>query len=143
VISRPTLRRSPELAELSSRTFGAWSREFSHSKACKRHALDSESDPGDAPPMGGHRSEVQPRSAWGDPCATPCWKPVNGRRYAALRDGHAVQDADRFPFMRARRAAAAGDASSAGTAAPVPKYISSGVCPRNAECGSTWLCSWT
>ena len=26
---------------------------------------------------------------------------------------------------------------SAGTASPVPKYISSGVCPRNAECGST------
>ena len=25
----------------------------------------------------------------------------------------------------------------------VPKYISFGVCPRNAECGSTWLCSWT
>ena len=23
------------------------------------------------------------------------------------------------------------------------KYISSGVCPRNAECGSTVLCSWT
>jgi hypothetical protein len=55
------------------------------------------------------------------PCATPCRKPVNGRRYAALRDGHAVQDADRFPFMRARRAAAARDASSAGTATPVPK----------------------
>lgn len=55
------------------------------------------------------------------PCATPCRKPANGRRYAALRDGHAVQDADRFPFMRARRAAAARDASSAGTAAPVPK----------------------
>ena len=53
---------------------------------------------------------------------------------------HAVQDADRFPFMRARRAAAARDASSAGTASPVPKYISSGVCPRNAECGSTRLC---
>jgi hypothetical protein len=32
---------------------------------------------------------------------------------------------------------------SAGTASPRPKYISSGVCPRNAEWGSTRLCSWT
>ena len=47
---------------------------------------------------------------------------VSGRRYAtALSDRHAVQDADRFAFMRARRAAAARDAKSAGTAAPVPK----------------------
>jgi hypothetical protein len=35
------------------------------------------------------------------------------------------------------------DVKAAGTAAPVPKYISSGVCPRNAECGSTVLYSWT
>jgi hypothetical protein len=42
-----------------------------------------------------------------------------------------------------RRGAATGAISSAGTALPEPKYISSGVWPRNAECGSTWLCSWT
>jgi hypothetical protein len=58
-------------------------------------------------------------------------------------DGHVAQAADRLALTRARRAAAARDARSAGTASPVPKYISSGVCPRNAECGSTRLCSST
>ena len=43
-------------------------------------------------------------------------------------------------FHARPRAAAARDAKSAGIASPVPKYISSGVCPRNAECGSTRLC---
>jgi hypothetical protein len=62
---------------------------------------------------------------------------------AALSDGHVSQDMDRLAATRARRAAAARDLRSAGTVSPVPKYISSGVCPRNAECGSTWLCSWT
>jgi len=62
---------------------------------------------------------------------------------AALRDGHVSQDTDRLASTRARREAAARDISSAGPASPVPRYISSGVCPRNAECGSTWLCSWT
>ena len=62
---------------------------------------------------------------------------------AALSDGHVSQDADRLASTRAWRAAAARDLRSAGTASPVPKYISSGVCPRNAVCGSTWLCSWT
>ena len=41
------------------------------------------------------------------------------------------------------RTAAARAVRSAGTASPVPKYISSGVCPRHAECGSTRLCSST
>ena len=62
---------------------------------------------------------------------------------AALRDGHLSQDANRLASARARRAAAARDLRSVGTASPVPKYISSGVCPRNAECGGRWLCSWT
>ena len=75
--------------------------------------------------------------------------PVRGRRpalrghAAASIDGHVTQAADRLAFTRARRAAAARDVRSAGTVSPVPKYISSGVCPRNAECGSTRLCSWT
>src|SRR5262249_21311254 len=42
-------------------------------------------------------------------------------------------EADRLASRRARRAAAAPDFKSAGTALPVPKYISSGVCPRKAE----------
>ena len=66
-----------------------------------------------------------------------------GGHAAALIDGHVSQAADRLASTRARRAAAARDVRSPGTASPVPKYISSGVCPRNAECGSTRLCSWT
>ena len=62
---------------------------------------------------------------------------------AASTDGHVAHDADRLASTRVRRAAAARDLRSAGTASPVPKYISSGVCPQNAECGSTRLCSST
>jgi len=51
------------------------------------------------------------------------------RQAAALADGHISQDADRLASRRARRALAALDLRSADTAAPVPKYISSGVCP--------------
>src|SRR5262249_20409953 len=58
---------------------------------------------------------------------------------AASPAGHVAHPADRFAFTRALRAAAARVIRSAGTASPVPKYISSGVCPRNAECGSTRL----
>ena len=49
---------------------------------------------------------------------------------AALIDGHVWQAADRLASTRARRAAAARAVRSAGTSCPVPKYISSGVCPR-------------
>src|SRR5262245_8283825 len=56
------------------------------------------------------------------------------RHAAALRDGHAWHDADRLASARARRAPAVTDLSSAGTASPAPEYISSGVCPRKAEC---------
>jgi hypothetical protein len=75
--------------------------------------------------------------------------PVVGRRSArpdhaaASTDGHVAHDADRLASLRIRRAAAARVVRSVGTASPVPKYISSGVCPRNAECGSTRLCSST
>src|SRR5437016_9033347 len=55
---------------------------------------------------------------------------------AASTDGHLSHAAARFAATRVRRAAAARDVRSAGTASPVPKYISSGVWPRNAECGS-------
>ena len=63
--------------------------------------------------------------------ATPINPP--GGHAAALRDGHVSHDADRLAARRARRAAAARNVRSGGTASPVPKYISSGVCPRNAE----------
>ena len=68
---------------------------------------------------------------------------ATGGHAAASSDGHASHDADRFASPRARRAAAALDVRSADTASPVPKYISSGVCPRNAECGSPRVCSST
>jgi hypothetical protein len=66
-----------------------------------------------------------------------------GRHAAALRDGHLAQAAVRLASTRAWRAAAMRDAKSAEIASPVPKYISSGVCPGNAECGSTVLYWWT
>ena len=68
---------------------------------------------------------------------------TTGGHAAASSDGHVSHNADRFASPRARRAVAALDVRSADTASPVPKYISSGVCPRNAECGSTRLCSST
>src|SRR5207253_1910504 len=42
---------------------------------------------------------------------------------AASTDGHFSYDADRLASTRVRRAAAARDVRSAGTASPVPKYI--------------------
>ena len=66
-----------------------------------------------------------------------------GGHAAVSSDGHVSQAADRLASARARRAATAPDVRCAGTASPVPKYISSGVCPRNAEWGSTRLCSST
>src|ERR1700730_13927352 len=62
---------------------------------------------------------------------------------AASIEGHVPQTADRFASRRARRAAAARAVRSAGTPSPVLKYISSGVCPRNAEWGTTRLCKST
>ena len=61
----------------------------------------------------------------------------------AMSAEHVAQVADWLARRRARREASARAASSAGIVSPVPKYISSGVWPRNAECGSTRLCSST
>ena len=68
---------------------------------------------------------------------------AGGDHAAASMEEHVPQVADRLASARTRRAAAARDVRSTRTASPVPKYISSGVCPQNAEWGSTWLCSWT
>jgi hypothetical protein len=68
---------------------------------------------------------------------------AGGDHAAASMEEHVPQAADRLASARARRAAAARAVRSARTASPLPKYISSGVCPQNAEWGSTWLCSWT
>lgn len=52
---------------------------------------------------------------------------------------HAVHDLLWFDFNRDCLAATRFASRSSATFLPVAKYISSGVCPRNAECGSFWL----
>jgi len=49
----------------------------------------------------------------------------------------------RFASARTWRAFCRAVLSSSGMRSPVLKYISSGVCPWNAECGSRELCSCT
>jgi hypothetical protein len=104
---------------------------------------------GDADPGHGSAHLLVRRTAPGFPGfatgRTGPWRPRgrNDGHAAASTDEHVAHDADRFASTRARRTAAARDVRSAGTVSPVPKYISSGVCPRNAECGSTRLCSST
>ena len=133
--------------ELSARTFCTFPREFSSFRRQGR-PRESDADPGHGsarllgrprdPLLRGRRLQTRgPRD------------PVVGRRSArpghaaASTDGHVAHDADRLASPRVRRAAAARAVRSAGTASPVPKYISSGVWPRNAEWGSTRLCSST
>jgi len=73
--------------------------------------------------------------------AAPPWRfgRTVGQHSVVIRprtaEGHISHDADRLVSTRVRRAAAARDCRSAGTASPVPKYISSGVCREtpNAE----------
>ncbi len=60
-----------------------------------------------------------------------------------VTSSHALQVRFRLASARAWRASCRAASSSPGILSPVPKYISSGVCPRNAECGSRALCSCT
>ena len=53
---------------------------------------------------------------------------------------HVRQVCARLASIRDWRAAIREASSCFGMALPVPKYISSGVCPRNAECGRCLLC---
>jgi hypothetical protein len=136
------MRSSPEL---SSRTFWNFVHEFSSCRG--RHERQREG--GAAPKHGAVRSThvtahaARPRhSVQTHEPAGSSWSPV-GDHAAAAMDGHFPQATDRFASMRPWRAPAARAVSFAGTVSPLPKYISSGVCPRNAECGSTVLCSWT
>jgi hypothetical protein len=120
-----------------------FAREFSSFRRGKGRLRESNAEPGYGPV----RLLVPARSLlratrWQAP-AVPVfgtWSALGGHA-AASTFGHVWQAADRLASTRARRAAAARDVRFAGTASPVPKYISSGVCPRNAECGSTRLCS--
>ena len=135
----------PEIAELSPRTFCTFAREFSPVRqqgptdgsatlnpetvsACLLVPAQS-----DRP---GSRLRTNAVGSRGS-------RSAGSGHAAASLDGHVSQNADRLSSRRDRRATIARDIRSAGTASPIPKYISSGVWPRNAECGSTRLCSWT
>ena len=61
----------------------------------------------------------------------------------ATSSSQASQSCFRFASARAWRAFCRAASSSFGMRSPVLKYISSGVCPRNAECGRRELCSCT
>ena len=58
-------------------------------------------------------------------------------------NSQALQVRFRLASARASRAVRRAASSDLGTSSPLPKYISSGVCPRNAECGRRVLCSST
>jgi hypothetical protein len=128
------------------RTFHDLSHEFSSLSRGAAGDGVSDSEHGPAP-----TTRVPARSGCGGDGAhlVRDWKLAGGRssaldgHTATLSDGHIAQDAARLARRRARRAAAARALKSAGSAAAAPKYISSGVCPRNAECGSTRLCAST
>jgi len=128
------------------RTFWTFAREFSSFRRGKDGYGSATLIPDTVVPVYSCDRAVRFSGAFASGCARV---PVIGRRSAlgghaaASTDGHVWQAADRLASTRAWRAAAARDVKSAGTASPVPKDISSGVCPRNAECGSTRLCSWT
>ena len=78
--------------------------------------------------------------------------PVPGLLYAAVNSTRrgspsspeqASQSRCLFASRRDCRAASLADASRSGMFTPVPKYISSGVCPWKAECGISRLCEAT
>ena len=119
--------------ELSSRTFWTLRRSSRHSRR-HRASFNSASDPG----HGSARLLGRPR----DPLVRAVASRHTGPRVplvgfddhaAASMDGHVRQAADRLASARSRRAAVARAVRSAGTASRVPKYMSSGVCPQNAE----------
>src|SRR5664279_4366882 len=66
---------------------------------------------------------------------------VSGVAWTGSRQ--ASQDSSRLYFMRADLACARAAARSTGICSPWPKYISSGVWPAKAECGTTEFCCST
>jgi len=121
-------------AQLFPRTFRNFAREFSSIVRTARQSLRWRSRTGLLrPPF----RAIPPCRAVTSRSTCQQFLAIGVSAQAASVDGHASQAADRFTSARARRAAAARAVRSAGTVSPVPKYISSGVCPRNAECGST------
>lgn len=126
----PVRRRK---AELSPRTFCTFPREFPSIRR-QGSAVGHNSDPRQgsvhllvrrASRFSRHR--LQTHGPVGSPSSEPR-SALHGHATASMK-GHVSHDADRFASTRVRRAATARDVRSAGTASPVPKYISSGVCP--------------
>ena len=137
VVQAVTAGMSFVSTELSPQTFWIFAREFSSSEA----AANGPPTPIPATVLSVRSSDLRSRfSQQSLPDARVCgssWsdrRSALGRQATASTGGHVWQAADRFASTRARRAAAARAVKSAGTASPVPKYISSGVCPRNAAC---------
>jgi len=134
-----------DASELSPRTFCTFAREFSPftARGCSWATSDSGDGFGRVVERPHDPFPPSPQKRTGPRALRSCVPSAVGGHAAVSRDGHVRQAADRLAPARARRAVSAPDVRSAGTASPVPKYISSGVCPLNAECGSTRLCSST
>src|SRR5262249_13141488 len=92
-------------------------------------------------PQGVRDRDPQPRSAV--LILTMGWPPAAAFWRSARDQLHTPHWRARFTSRRRCRAASRASLSWSGTAFPVPKYISSGVWPANAECGSRELCSLT
>ncbi len=106
-----------------------------------------ESGKHDARATGGTGPHAQTPPGTGPARAAPLTSPGRGSPPPIYRqrDPHAqtAHRALRFSSSRRCRAPALPTANRPGTSSPVPRYISSGVWPRNAECGSFALCSST
>ena len=100
-----------------------------------RAVTGSDSDPGHGPPIYSRdvRSSVlsasPPDVVAGDPVPWSERQSAFHGHADASTNRHVSHDANRLASTRVRRAGAERDRRSAATASPVPKYISSGVCP--------------
>ena len=77
------------------------------------------------------------------PSSLPTISDDSSTAHPAMDSRHTRHDLSRFAARRLARASVLLASSSLGMPSPMPKYISSGVWPRNAECGSRVLCSST
>ncbi len=68
---------------------------------------------------------------------------TTSQRHCSGSHAHTAHCRARFSSIRRTRASARASASWSGMSSPLPKYISSGVCPLKAEWGMTLLCSST
>jgi hypothetical protein len=132
------------LAELSSQTFWGW-RASHHST--RPTAIDDCAStntvllPLPVGPM--RRYGGGPRKANGS-LSSVVETVVHGRTFTSRRSTTGTSWRKPIGWLPcARRVAAVRDVNAAGTVSRVPKSISSGVYPRNAECGRIGLSCWT